>query len=57
MAKRSEPRRESDSMSDAKLLLRIASGEVDVHELAADRDDARKAEKLHRGLGKLFGRC
>lgn len=46
-------------MSDAKLLLRIASGEVDVHvhELAADRDDARKAEKPHRGLGKLFGRC
>lgn len=44
-------------MSDAKLLLRIASGEVDVHELAADRDDARKAEKPHRGLAKLFGRC
>lgn len=44
-------------MNDAKLLLRIASGEVDVHDLATNRGDARKAEKPHRGLGKLFGRC
>lgn len=43
-------------MSDAKLLLRIASGEVDVHELAADRDDARRDDKPRHSRAKLFRR-
>lgn len=44
-------------MNDAKLLLRIATGEVDVHELASGRDDDRKGEKQRRVRSKLFGRC
>lgn len=42
MRKRSEPQEESNSTPDPKLLVRIASGEVDVHELPAKRDGRKK---------------
>ncbi|WP_281654027.1 hypothetical protein [Eggerthella sinensis] len=42
MRKHSEPRSESNSTPDPKLLVRIASGEVDVHELGGSPRDRKK---------------
>lgn len=48
MRKRSEPQEESNSTPDPRLLVRIASGEVDVRELdGAPRD--RKKTSAARG--------